>query len=194
MDMQNATLITLCWELYEQRLPKTEIATRLGKHRETIHLWVKGIQRFGLLGFLDRYEQAKKGERRSRQVDGLVKRWVWDIREREYLCCGQKIQYFLWREHNIHLSVPKIYEILAEKYVIRSRWKKNHSRGPIPEASQPREVIQMDSIDFGGLFAFTAIDIFTREADVLLAPELTARYGLRFLSGAWAGALIATCI
>jgi transposase InsO family protein len=181
MDMQNTTLITLCWELYENGIPQTRIAARLGKHRETIHVWIKAIQHYGLLGFLDRYEQAKKGERRSRQVDALVKRWVWSIREREYLCCGQKIQYFLEREHVIHLSVPKIYEILAEKYVIRSRWKKNHARGPIPEASHPREVIQMDSIDFGGLFAFTAIDIFTREADVFLAPELTASYGLRFL-------------
>jgi len=181
MDMQNATLVTLCWELYEQGMPKARIAARLGKHRETIHLWIKAIQQYGLLDFLGRYEQAKKGERRSRQVDALVKRWVWDIREREYQCCGQKIQYFLEREHGIHLSVPKIYEILAEKYIVRSRWKKNHVRGPTPEASRPREVIQMDSIDFGGLFAFTAIDIFTREADIFLAPELTASYGLRFL-------------
>lgn len=182
MDMQNTTLITLCWELYEEGMPKARIAARLGKHRETIHLWIKAIQQYGLLSFLDKYEQAKKGERHSRQVDALVKRWVWAIREREYQCCGQKIQYFLEREHGIHLSVPKIYEILSEKYVIRSRWKKNHTRGPIPEATRPREVVQMDSIDFGGLFAFTAIDIFTREADILLAPELTAGYGLRFLN------------
>ncbi len=181
MDMTNETLITLCWELYEEGMPKIRIAARLGKHRETIHLWVKGIQKWGLMPFLDRYEQAKKGERRSRQVDPIVKRWVWTIREREVQCCGQKIQYFLKREHGIHLSVPNIYEILAERYVIRSRWKKNHSRGAIPQASRPREVVQMDTIDFGGLFAFTAIDIFTREADILLAPELTAKYGLRFL-------------
>jgi transposase len=181
MDMQNATLITLCWELYEQGIPKARIASRLGKHRETIHLWVKAIQQDGLLSFLNKYEKAKKSERRSRQVDALVKRWVWGIRKREYDCCGQKIQYFLEREYKVHLSVLKIYEILAQKYVIRSRWKKNHPRGPIPEASRPREVIQMDSIDFGGLFAFTAIDIFTREADILLAPELTANYGFRFL-------------
>jgi len=181
MDMENITLITLCWELYEQGMAKTRIASRLGKHRETVHLWVKGIQKYGLLSFLDRYEQAKKGERRSRQVDPLLKRWVWAIREREMQCCGQKIQYFLKLEHGIHLSVPKIYEILAEKYIIRSRWKKNHSRGLIPAACRPREVVQMDSIDFGGLYAFTAIDIFTREADVLIAPELTAKYGLRFL-------------
>lgn len=39
----------------------------------------------------------------------------------------------------------------------------------------------MDTFDFGELFAFTAIDIYTREADILLAPEPTALYGLRFL-------------
>ena len=40
----------------------------------------------------------------------------------------------------------------------------------------------MDTIDFGDLYAFTAIDIFTREADIYLAPELTARYGSQFLT------------
>ena len=162
-------------------MPKTRIAERLGKHRETLHIWIKSIERYGLPGFLDKYEQAKKGERTRRQVDPIVKRLVWRIREREFHCCGQKIQYFLEIEHSIHLSVPKIYEILAEKYVIRSRWRRNRERGPIPQASIPREVVQMDSMDFGGIYAFTAIDTFTREADILLAPELTAKYGTRFL-------------
>jgi IS30 family transposase len=141
MDMQNSTLITLYWELYEQGLPKTRIAKRLGKHRETIGIWTKAIEAYGLQGFLDKYQQAKKGERKRRQVDPIVKRWVWEIREREYECCGQKIQYFLKLEHDIHLCVPKIYEILSEKYVIRSKWKKNKKRGVVPKASRPREVI-----------------------------------------------------
>ena len=179
--MTNETLIVLCWELYEQGVPKSRIAQRLGKHRETIHLWVKGIVGVGLLSFLDSYKQAKKGERQKRQVDPVVKRRVWEIREREYDCCGQKIQYFLNLEHGIHLSVPKIYEILAEKYVIRSKWKRNKQRGPIPQAVEPRQVIQMDTIDFGELFAFTAIDTFSKEADILLAPALTAEYGCKFL-------------
>ena len=181
MDMENTTLITLCWELYEAGVPKLHIAQRLGKHRETIRYWIRGVEQLGLLAFLDTYAHAKKGERKKRQVDPITKRLVWKVREREYACCGQKIQYFLEREQGIHLSVPKIYEILAEKYVIRSKWKKNKVRGLIPKASMPREVIQMDTIDFGDIYAFTAIDIFTREADILLAPELTARYGSRFL-------------
>ena len=179
--MTNETLIVLCWELYEQGMPKSRIAPRLGKHRETIHLWIKGINKAGLFGFLDKYKQAKKGERKKRQVDPIVKRWVWEIREREYGCCGQKVQYFLVKEHSVHLSIPKIYEILAEKYVIRSKWKKNKPRGLIPQAVKPRQVIQMDTIDFGDLFAFTAIDTFSKEADILLAPALTAEYGCKFL-------------
>lgn len=153
----------------------------MGKHRETIHLWIKAIEQYGLMEFLDSYEQAKKGERKSRQTDAFVKRWVWAIREREYQCCGQKIQYFLQQEYGICLSVPKIYEILAEKYTIRSKWHKNQQRGPTPIASAPREVVQMDSIDFGEIFAFTAVDIYSKEADVLMAPQLTATYGALFL-------------
>jgi len=179
--MKNITLITLCWELYQEGISKSRIALRLEKNRETIHLWIKGIEQQGLLGFLNSYENAKKGERKNRQTDALVKRYIWEIREREYQCCGQKIQYFLELERGIHLSVPKIYEILAEKYIIRSKWQKNKQRGPIPVASAPRQVVQMDTIDFGDLFAFTAIDIYTREADVLVAPQLTASYGEQFL-------------
>ena len=67
----------------------------------------------------------------------------------------------------MRLSVPKIYEILREKYVIRSKWKKNRRRGPVPVAGGPRQVVQMDTVMFGNLFAFTAIDIHTREADIL---------------------------
>jgi hypothetical protein len=181
MDMQNETLIILCMELYQAGLPKSHIAAQLRKNRETIHIWIKGIEQLGLTGFLDKYRQAKKGDRAKRKVNPLIKRWIWEIRDREYDCCGQKIQYFLNLEHGIHLSVPKIYEILAEKYVIRSKWKKNRVRGAVPKASMPREVIQMDTIDFGELYAFTAIDIFTREADILIATELTADLGCQFL-------------
>jgi len=67
MDMLSETLITLCWELYEQGVPKSHIARKLGKHRETIHIWIKAIQQTGLLNFLDkntgklRKENAREG-------------------------------------------------------------------------------------------------------------------------------------
>jgi IS30 family transposase len=181
MDMSNLTLITLAYELHSEGVLIQAIAQRLGKHRETIGLWLQEIERLGLEGFLNQYEKAKKVPRVRRQIDPLIKRYIWDIREREMDCCGEKIAYFLEKEHQIKVANSKIYEVLAEKYQLRSKWKKNTQRGLIPEAFSPREVVQMDSVDFGGLFAFTGIDIFTREADIFLAPELTAKYGYQFL-------------
>lgn len=181
MDMTNQTLITLAWELNEQRVPKTHIAAKLARHRETISLWIRGIERYGLLSYLERYGEAKKGPRRRRQIDSRLKDLIWMIREREMDCCGEKIRYFLEKEYRIKVSSSKIYEILAERYQLRSRWKKNQVRGPVPHAAKPREVVQMDSIDFGELFAFTGIDVYTREADILIAPQLTAHHGYRFL-------------
>lgn len=183
MGMQNLTKIILCFELNEQHVPKAHIATKLGVNRDTIYQWLGGIEANsqGLMGYLDSYSQAKKGPRLKRQVDPSLKRRVWEIRDREMECCGQKIQYFLFKEYGLSPAVSKIYEILAEKYVIKSKWKKNQARGPIPEAAKPREVIQMDTIDFGDIFAFTAVDIFSREADVVLRPGLTSQDGAAFL-------------
>jgi hypothetical protein len=180
-EVNQLTKITIAWELYESGVPKSHIALKLGLNRETVHLWVKGISELGLLKFLDQYTNSKKGERVKRQIDPILKRRVWEIRDRELDCCGQKIKYFLEKEYGSSPAVSKIYEILAEKYQLKSKWKKNQLRGPVPEAFKPREVIQMDSIDFGQVFAFTAVDIFSREADVVLAPELTSGYGEYFL-------------
>lgn len=179
--MEKSTEIVLAWELFEQGLSKSAIARRLGRHRETIIIWIKQIEEQGLDSFLEASIKACKVPRPTRQVDPVVKRWIWAIREREHNCCGQKIAYFLEKEHAVKVSVPKIYEVLAEKYILRSKWKKNQVRGEAPQAQSARQVIQMDSVDFGGLFAFTAVDIFSREADVLLRPALTAENGTAFL-------------
>ena len=184
MDMQTLTQMTLASELAEQGLSHTKIAAHLGRHRETIGLWLKGIASYGLAGFRDRHTQAKKGPRQARQVPATIKRLIWELRIREHECCGQKIAYFLEREYHVRLSVPKIYEILAEKYVIRSKWRQNQKRGAVPKAACARAVIQMDTVAFGHVFAFTGIDIYTKEADVVLRPALTSDDGAVFLQTA----------
>lgn len=186
MEMNQITKITLAWELFEQQVPKNHIAQKLQVHRETIGLWIKGIQDspVGLPGFIDKYLQAKKGERAQRKLDGLLKNKIWRIRDENRDCCGQKIREYLYQESGILLSVKTIYKVLGEKYLLRSKWKKNQVRGPVPKATQPREVIQMDSLDFGWVFAFSSIDIFTKEALVSLYPALTSLEGLNFLNQA----------
>ena len=176
------TKIVLAYELLKKNIPKSHIAKDLEISRRTVIRWSQAIEKHGGINqFLEHYANAKKGPRKTRKTDAILKRRIWDIRERYYDCCGQKIQYFLERDHNTQVSVTTIYKVLGEKYELRSKWKKNQIRGPVPAAKAPREVIQMDSVLFGGVFAFTAIDIYSRECDVLLRPALEAVDGRAFL-------------
>jgi len=186
MEMNQLTKITLAWELFGEQVPKTHIAQKLEIHRETVGLWIKEIEKnpSGLTGFIDNYLSAKKGERSKRKLDGLLKNQIWRIRDENRDCCGQKVREYLNREFGVLLSVKTIYKVLGEKYQLRSKWKKNQVRGPVPKALNPREVIQMDSVDFGWVFAFTGIDIFTKEVIVSLYPALTSMEGLNFLNQA----------
>lgn len=182
MDVQQITKISLAWELFQEGVPQQHIAEQLVVDRVTIYRWLQGIQRTGELElFLDYYLSAKKGPRKKRKVDGLLKVRIWELRRKYRHCCGQKIQYFLKRDYGVDLGVKTIYKILQEKYILRTKWKKNQTRGPVPAAASSREVVQMDSVDFGEIFAFTGIDIYSKEVDVLLAPSLTGHDGYLFL-------------
>lgn len=181
MEVNQITKITIAWEMFEAGVPKSHITHRLNLNRETIHIWIKGIKESGLTNFIESHLNFKKGEREKRKIDAQIKNWIWDLRETERDCCGQKIRQFLIDRHKISLSPTTIYKVLSEKYKLRSKLKKNQPRGTVPKATKPREVIQMDTVDFGEVFAFTGIDIFTKEVDIKLFPSLTSHDGLIYL-------------
>lgn len=181
MEVNQITKITLAWELFENEVPKSHIADKLQVNRETVRIWVSEIEKLGLNSFIEKYLNCKKGEREKRKIDARIKNWIWNIRESERDCCAQKIVKFLFDRHGVKLSPVTIYKVLSEKYKLRSKWKKNQVRGPVPHADKPRKVIQMDTVDFGEVFAFTGVDIFTKEVEVKLFPSLTSLDGLNFL-------------
>lgn len=184
MEVKQTTKIILAWELFEQHVPKAHIAKQLEVNRDTIYEWLTriGSHPKNLSGFLEDYEKAKKGTRAKRKIDGLLKARIYRLREENRQCCGQKIQEYLFDEYATYLSVPSIYGILAEKYKLRSKWKKNQKRGTPIKATKPREVIQMDTVHFGMVFAFTAVDTFAKDVSVKLYPTLTSTDGKDFLT------------
>lgn len=182
MGVKQITKISLAWELHQEGVPQSHIAQQLNLGRTTIWRWLAGIRDCQELEyFIDKYLAAKKGPRKKRKVDPILKRRIWDLRERHHDCCGQKIQYHLKKKYGIQLGVTTIYKVLDERFELRSKWKKNQKPGPVPEATGARQVVQMDTVHFGWVFAFNAIDIFTREVDVLLRPSLEAADGQTFL-------------
>jgi IS30 family transposase len=173
--MDSVTRINVAWELREAGQKVEYIAERVGVNRATVYRWLRRIRRWGFKAFVREYQQAKKGHR-HRKTHSYIEQRVLAVRREHHECCGEKIVYWLDKE-NIHLSRSTVYRILNKH--LRLRWKgsKNSTRGPLPRASGPRQVIQMDTIDFGKVFAFTAVDIFTREGQVVLRPSLTAQDG-----------------
>ncbi len=173
--MDSVARIHVAWELRQAGQKAEYIAERVGADRATVYRWLAGIRQRGIQGFVRHYQQAKKGHR-QRKTHSYFEQRVLSIRREHHQCCGEKIVYWLVKE-GIQLSRSTVYRILGKHLQLRSKGRKNIARGPLPQASGPREVIQMDTIDCGDVFAFTAVDIFTREAQIVLRPGLTATDG-----------------
>lgn len=175
------TKIKICWSLYLNGVSAEEIPKQLGIHRATVYRWLKGIKLKGINQFIRDYKQAKKGRRQPRKTHPIIKARIYQIRKEKHNCCGEKIKYFLKAEHDQIVSVSTIYRILNEKYQLSSKWKKYCKRGHLKKGEKPRESIQTDTVDLGELFAFNAIDTFTREAAVVIKPALDALAGKQAL-------------
>lgn len=173
----SVTKIKLCYTLWKNGVSLEGIPNQLGVHRATVYRWIKGIKLKGINKFIRDYKKAKKGRRRSNKTNPIIKHHIFKIRQENNNCCGEKIKYFLKKQYNEVVSVTTIYNILGEKLQLRSKWKKYCKRGYVRKGTKPREVIQTDTVDFGNLFAFTAIDTYTKEVSVIIRPKLTARDG-----------------
>jgi transposase-like protein len=73
MGMEKATAMVLAQELFEQGLSKSAIARRLGRDRQSIRLWLRGIKQHGQKALLEQSAWVCKVPRPTRQVDALVK-------------------------------------------------------------------------------------------------------------------------
>jgi transposase InsO family protein len=177
MSLQTVPLIKLVWELYCCQVKPDDIATKINKDRATVYRWIAGIKRCGFRRYLHKYEHAKQGRRQKRKTDPIIKARIYAIREKYHHCCGEKIRYWMKQEYGIDVAICTIYRVLGQKYQLRPNYKKNQPRGPVPKADAPRKVIQTDTVDFGELFAYTAIDIFGRDASVIMGTGLEAKDG-----------------
>ena len=176
-QLDSITRIRICWSLYQNGVSPEDLPKQLNIHRATVYRWIKVIKLKGINKFIRDYKKAKKGRKRPRKTDIITKLHIYKIREDKRNCCGEKIKYFLKTEYNETVSVSTIYRMLNLKYQLSSKWKKYCKRGHVKKGEKPRESIQADSVDFGNVYAFTAIDTFTKEASVILKPALDSQSG-----------------
>jgi transposase InsO family protein len=173
--MDSVTRIRMAWALRRKHIAVDEIAEEVGRHRATVYRWLAGIARYGIEGYIRHYRAAKTG-RRVRKTHPYIEQRVLSTRRAYRHCCGQKIVYLLGQE-GIELSVSTVYRIL-HKHLDPLRKHVRTAKGqPAQRGQRPRQVVQMDTVDLGAVYAFTAIDTFSREAAVVIRPGLTAQDG-----------------
>jgi transposase InsO family protein len=172
--MESVARIRVAWALRKANLGVEQIAYEVERHRSTVYRWIGQIELYGLEEYIRRYKRAKKG-RRVGKTHPYVEQRVLSLRREYRGCCGEKLVYLLSRE-GVHVSRSTVYRILRKHLELR----KHHRRAqgaPIQQATRPHQVVQMDTLVLGEVYAYTAIDTFTREARIVMRPSLQAEDG-----------------
>jgi len=172
--METVTQIQVAWELRRAGQGADAIAAQLGKHRSTIYRWLSGIRQRGIRGYVAYFKQAKKG-RRVRKTHGSVVQRVLSLRREYRECCGAKIVYLLAQE-GVKVSHSTVYRILNRYRVLRKHHRQPKG-SPVQTATAAHQVVQVDTVDLGEVYAYTAIDTFTRQAAICMRPSLQAADG-----------------
>lgn len=177
--MGSVTQYELAWELYRKKVKVLEIGEVVGRDRATVFRWISGIKKVGIREFV-RVKKTAKRRRQPRKISVDISRRIIEIR-REFDWCGQKIQKELAEKDEITICLMSVYRVLKPVFKIGSKWRKYKDRGEAPKATAPRQVVQHDTVYFGQLFAFTSIDIFTKEPAVIIGTDLTSASGVMAL-------------
>ena len=164
------------WRMYQRSVRVDDIAAEVGRHRATIYRWFQDIKRIGIREFVRRKRQCKHRRPRARTPEYVIQKIV-DLRI-ETGWCGQKIRKELRQEHGIRLGLATIYRWLHDRMntaVVGVRRYTKHQA--MVTASAPRQVVEHDTVDLGGLYAYTALDIFTKEPSVFIGTDLEMETG-----------------
>lgn len=172
MNKRTLTCYEVAWNMHNSGLHITNITSVLGVDRSTIYRWLKSIKLKGVQKFL-RDKKIAKYRRPSVQTPEYIIQKIVDIRNK-FGWCGAKIRKELKENHGVNLALSTIYRWLHRRFtkaVVGVQKYKKHKA--IVTANNPREVVEHDTVDLGGgVYAYTAIDIFSKEPSVVIDSNL----------------------
>ena len=175
--MNSISCYEVAYKMQQQNISVETIAATLEKSRATIYRWLKGIKRAGIRSFLKRKKTCKSRRPKAKTPEYIAQLIIKIRQEKGY--CGAKIQKELRVKHGIKKSLATIYRILHErltKNIVGVKRYQKHE--PIVKSYAPREVIEHDTVDLGGgKYAYTSIDVFTKEPCIVIGTDLTMQSG-----------------
>jgi len=180
--MRTLTQYEVAWNMSEAGSVMEQITQVVGKDRATVYRWFRKIRQLGIREFLRRKAVGKVRRPRAQTPETTIQKIV-DIRN-EFGWCGAKIRKELKENYGIAIGLSTIYRWLHKRFTKAAvgvkRYKKHQA---LVTASKPREVVEHDTVDLGGkqahVYAYTAIDIFTKEPSVYIARDLEMSTGAK---------------
>lgn len=177
--MRTLTQYEVAWNMNQAGSTIEQITTVVSKHRATVYRWLKQIKLVGIRKFLQRKKVCKTRRPKSQTPETTIQKIV-DIRN-EFGWCGAKIRKELKENHGISLALSTIYRWLHRRFTKAAvgvqKYKKHKA---LVTANNPREVVEHDTVDLGGgVYAYTAIDIFTKEPSVVIDTNLEMSTGAK---------------
>ena len=175
--MRTLTQYEVAWNMNLAGSTMEQITTVVGKHRATVYRWLKQIKMVGIRKFLRHQETAKHRRPTSRTPETTIQKIV-DIRN-QFGWCGAKIRKELKENYGISLALSTIYRWLHRRFTKAAVGiQKYNKHKALVTANNPREVIEHDTVDLGGgVYAYTAIDIFSKEPSVVISTNLEMSTG-----------------
>jgi transposase InsO family protein len=175
--MRTLSQYQVAWNMYQAGSTIDQIKVVVSRDRATVYRWIKGIKLSGIVKFLARKDSSMVRRPQAQTPETTIQKIV-DIRN-EFGWCGAKIRKELKENHGISLALSTIYRWLHRRFTKAAvgiqRYKKHKA---LVTADNPREVVEHDTVDLGGgVYAYTAIDIFTKEPSVVIGTNLEMSTG-----------------
>ena len=178
--MRTLTQYEVAWNMSQASSSIPQICEVVKRDRSTIYRWLKRIRRSGIRKFLQDKRTCKARRPKAQTPEHVIQQIV-DIRN-EFGWCGAKIRKELKENHSIAIGLSTIYRWLHKRFTKAAvgvkRYKKHQA---LVTATKPREVVEHDTVDLGGkqahVYAYTAIDIFSKEPSVYIANDLEMATG-----------------
>lgn len=175
--MRTLTQYEVAWNMNQAGSTIEQITQVVNKHRATVYRWLRQIKLAGIRKFLRRKEICKVRRPRAQTPETTIQKIV-DIRN-EFGWCGAKIRKELKENHGISLALSTIYRWLHRRFTKAAvgiqKYKKHKA---LVTANNPREVVEHDTVDLGGsVYAYTALDIFSKEPSVVIDTNLEMSTG-----------------
>lgn len=179
MNQRTLSIYETAWSMYQAGSNINQITQVVNRHRATVYRWFKQIKRMGIREFVRRKHAAKHRRPAAQTPETHIQKIV-DIRS-EFGWCGAKIRKELQENHGITMAVSTIYRWLHRRFTQAAVGVKRYTKHQaLVTAEKPREVVEHDTVDLGGgVYAYTAIDIFSKEPSVVIATDLEMETGAK---------------